>query len=254
MHLTLPQPAPKYKSPTQQVRVSTEPWAAANLYCPNCPSPRLDSLKTNTPASDFICPRCKERFQLKSGKSPFKSRIPDAAYSKMIEAIRKDETPSIFALHYDPVEWRVRNLILIPRFTYSLKDIFKRQPLSSTAQRHDWVGCDILLGAIPHRARIQVISDGVPISPRGVRQEFQRLSPLQRIQTKVRGWTLDVLLILESFGKPEFTLDEVYAHEAKLRALHLLNRHVRPKIRQQLQVLRDMGLLEFIGRGKYRLV
>jgi type II restriction enzyme len=191
---------------------------------------------------------------LKSGKSPFKSRIPDAAYSKMIEAIRKDETPSIFALHYDPVEWRVRNLILIPRFTYSLKDIFKRQPLSSTAQRHDWVGCDILLGAIPQRARIQVISDGVLISPQGVRQEFQRLSPLQRIQTKVRGWTLDVLLILESFGKPEFSLDEVYAHEAKLRALHLLNRHVRPKIRQQLQVLRDMGLLEFLGRGKYRLV
>jgi type II restriction enzyme len=191
---------------------------------------------------------------LKSGKSPFKSRIPDAAYSKMIEAIRKDETPSIFALHYNPTEWRVSNLILIPRFTYSLKDIFKRQPLSSTAERHNWVGCDILLRAIPQRARIQVILDGVPVSPSGVRQVFQRLRPLQRIQSKVRGWTLDVLLILESFGKQEFSLDEVYAHEAKLRALHLLNRHVRPKIRQQLQVLRDMGLLEFLGRGRYRLV
>jgi type II restriction enzyme len=61
------------------------------------------------------------------------------------------------------------------------------------------------------------------------------------------------LLILESFGKPEFGLDEVYAHEAKLRARHVLNRHVRPKIRQQLQVLRDLGLLEFLGRGRYRL-
>lgn len=171
----------------------------------------------------------------------------------MIEAIRKDETPSIFALHYDPVGWRVSNLILIPRFTYSLKDIFKRPPLPSTAKRHDWVGCDILLGAIPQRARIQVILDGVPISPPGVRHEFQRLRPFEQIQTKVRGWTLDVLLIIESFGKPEFSLDEVYAHEAKLRALHVLNRHVRPKIRQQLQVLRNMGLLEFLGRGRYRL-
>lgn len=171
----------------------------------------------------------------------------------MIEAIRNDETPSIFALHYDPVRWRVSNLILIPRFTYSVKDIFKRPPLSSTAERHDWVGCDILLGAIPQCARIQVILDGVPTSPQGVRQEFHRLRPLEQIQTKVRGWTLDVLLILESFGKPEFSLDEVYAHEAKLRALHVLNRHVRPKIRQQLQVLRDMGLLQFLGRGRYRL-
>jgi type II restriction enzyme len=171
----------------------------------------------------------------------------------MIEAIRKDETPSIFALHYDPMEWCVSNLVLIPRFTYSLKDIFKRPPLSSTAQRHDWVGCDILLGAIPQRARIPVILDGVPMSPRGVRQEFQRLRPFEQIQTKVRGWTLDVLLIIESFGKREFSLDEVYAHEAKLRALHVLNRHVLPKIRQQLQVLRNMGLLEFLGRGRYRL-
>ena len=31
------------------------------------------------------------------------------------------------------------------------------------------------------------------------------------------------------------------------------NRHVRDKIRQQLQVLRDLGLLEFRGDGSYRL-
>ena len=31
------------------------------------------------------------------------------------------------------------------------------------------------------------------------------------------------------------------------------NRHVRPKIRQQLQVLRDLGLLDFLGGGSYRL-
>src|SRR5260370_11442584 len=121
-------------------------------------------MKEDRDASNVVWTRCEERFQLKSGKSPFKSRIPDAAYSKMIEAIRKDETPSIFALHYDAVEWRVSNLILIPRFTYSLKDIFKRQPLSSTAERHNWVGCDILLRAIPQRARIQVILDVAPIS------------------------------------------------------------------------------------------
>jgi type II restriction enzyme len=29
--------------------------------------------------------------------------------------------------------------------------------------------------------------------------------------------------------------------------------NVRPKIRQQLQVLRDRGWTEFVGRGRYRL-
>lgn len=253
MDLTLPVPAPQYKNPTQKARVSTEPWAVANLYCPNCSSPRLDPLKPNTPASDFVCPLCEERFQLKSGRSPFGARIADAAYSKMVEAIRKDQTPNIFALHYDMKKWTVSNLTLIPRFAYSLKDIFKRPPLSPAAERHDWVGCDILLGAIPRSARIPVVSDGLPASSVAVRREFQRLKPLHRVKSKARGWTLDVLLIVESLQKREFHLDEVYAHEAELRALHVLNRHVKPKIRQQLQQLRDLGFLTFLAPGHYRL-
>ena len=32
-----------------------------------------------------------------------------------------------------------------------------------------------------------------------------------------------------------------------------VNAHVRDKIRQQLQVLRDLGLLTFLGSGFYRL-
>src|SRR5689334_18268555 len=39
-----------------------------------------------------------------------------------------------------------------------------------------------------------------------------------------------------------------------LAKLHPDNRHVRDKIRQQLQVLRGLGLLEFLGAGSYRLL
>jgi type II restriction enzyme len=38
-----------------------------------------------------------------------------------------------------------------------------------------------------------------------------------------------------------------------LHALHPSNRHIRPKIRQQLQVLRNLGLLEFVLPGEYRM-
>jgi type II restriction enzyme len=62
-----------------------------------------------------------------------------------------------------------------------------------------------------------------------------------------------VLMIVDSLGKRKFSLDEVYAHEAELRELHLLNRHVRPKIRQQLQKLRELRLLDFLAPGRYRL-
>lgn len=243
-----------YTSGSQVARVVTEPWAAENLYCPACPSPRLLSLKANTPASDLICPRCEENFQLKSTRSRFTTRIPDAAYSRMIEAIEGGVTPSIFALQYDLIAWRVLELTLIPRFAYSTKDIFRRPPLSASAKRHDWVGCDILLAAIPQSARIKVITDSIPTGPAHVRAQFQRLKPLQRVSTRVRGWTLDVLRIVEAFGEGNFSLQDVYAFERDLRVLHPKNRHVREKIRQQIQVLRDLHFIEFLDRGHYRLL
>jgi type II restriction enzyme len=86
-----------------------------------------------------------------------------------------------------------------------------------------------------------------------VRSSYNRLRPLEKLQVEKRGWTLDVLQAVQSLGKMEFTLAEVYAHAGSLAKLHPQNRHVQPKIRQQLQMLRDMGLLEFVGRGCYRL-
>jgi type II restriction enzyme len=38
-----------------------------------------------------------------------------------------------------------------------------------------------------------------------------------------------------------------------LEKLHPDNQHVNDKIRQQLQILRDAGLLRHIGRGEWRL-
>ncbi len=62
-----------------------------------------------------------------------------------------------------------------------------------------------------------------------------------------------MLQVVQSLGKMDFTLADVYAHASSLAKLHPYNRHVRDKIRQQLQVLRDLGLLTFLGSPSYRL-
>jgi type II restriction enzyme len=110
-------------------------------------------------------------------------------------------------------------------------------------------------------------------SPEEVRAQFKRVKPLKDISVTQRGWTLDVLNIvrrlvesrrrgdksLKPTGQPEslrlltssptneFTTAEVYAFERELEKLHPDNRHVKDKIRQQLQVLRDAGLLLHVG-------
>jgi type II restriction enzyme len=51
----------------------------------------------------------------------------------------------------------------------------------------------------------------------------------------------------------EFTLDEAYSLIPALSALYPNNRNVGPKIRQQLQILRDLGRLQFLARARNRL-
>lgn len=45
----------------------------------------------------------------------------------------------------------------------------------------------------------------------------------------------------------------MYDHADQLAELHPHNHHTHGKIRQQLQVLRDLDLLEFLGNGSYVL-
>ncbi len=46
----------------------------------------------------------------------------------------------------------------------------------------------------------------------------------------------------------------MYEFKNVLEKIHPENKHIKDKIRQQLQVLRDKGYLEFISPGKYRLI
>ncbi len=75
----------------------------------------------------------------------------------------------------------------------------------------------------------------------------------QHFLTGFSGWlrlTLEAVL-----AQPEdaFSLDAVFATCVPLIAARFPdNRHPRPKVRQQLQRLRALGLVEFLGAARYR--
>ncbi|WP_376096788.1 hypothetical protein ACE7GA_05510 [Roseomonas sp. CCTCC AB2023176] len=81
----------------------------------------------------------------------------------------------------------------------------------------------------------------------------RRAAPLRAGDLTARTWTIDVLRCVERLARAEFSPTEVYGAVPDLQARHPHNRNVRPKIRQQLQVLRDAGWLTFLGNGRYRL-
>ncbi len=273
--------ADAYKSGSQRAKNVTEAWGADNFYCPNCSSPKLDWLKPNTKANDYRCPNCGFWYQLKSQKTRICNQINDGAYRAMMEAIQNDKAPSFYFMQYDLATWSVRNLLLVPHFAFPPSAIIKRKPLSPTARRAGWIGCNFALNWIPVDARIAVVTESRVTPVNEVREKFRRVKPLKEISVKERGWTLDVLNIVrrlsesrrrgneslnkKSPGQPEslrlltssptteFTNEDVYVFTRELEKLHPDNRHVKDKIRQQLQVLRDLGLLLHIGSGVWRL-
>ncbi len=249
-----PQLGSSYKSASQRARVISESWAAENLYCPACACNSLGKLAANTKSIDFECLRCSSGFQLKSASRKFGECINDGAYTAMRQTILSGRTPSLFMLHYDLASWTVQNLTIVPSFAFTLSCLQRRAALSVTAERAGWVGCNILISSIPQDARIQVVSDGAEEKREKVRRKFKLLRPISELNAMQRGWTLDVLNVVRSLKKNIFDLSEVLGSSDELQKLHPENRHVEAKVRQQLQRLRDLGLIEFVNnRGTYKL-
>lgn len=255
MILNLPtEPAEGYKSASQRARVITEAWTLANMYCPACTSGNLDIKQPGTEVVDFFCSKCYSEFQLKATARPIGKKVVDAAYDAMIRAILRDSLPHFLFLSYNNVRLTVNDLLLIPSFCLPRSAIERRNPLKATARRAGWVGCNIILDSVPPEGRIRVIHSGNIISKLSVRKHFHNVQPLKNVSSRTRGWTLDVLTLLRSLQSPEFTIDNAYSFEQVLSQKHPENKHVRAKIRQQLQILRDLGYLQFVKRGYYRLV
>ena len=255
VHLEMrPEVAEGYKSPAQRARVVTETWVSENMYCPSCDSDCLAPLPKNTKVADFLCDSCDDRFQLKSQSRPLGNRILDSAYDPMMEAVLAGTTPNLLLMHYRPVIWRVRDFLAVPGHFLTSSSIEKRPPLKSYARRAGWVGCNILLEQLPSDGRIHIVANGNITATTEVREKWKSFSFLKEQKAEARGWLADVLACVRRVGRSEFKLAEVYAFESELQKLHPGNRHVRDKIRQQLQALRDYGVLEFLGSGRYRFL
>jgi type II restriction enzyme len=244
----------QYKSASQRARVITESWARDNLYCVSCDAQRLTAAPTNTQAIDFTCDACSSPYQLKSQSTPLGRRIVDAGYAAMCRAVLRNQTPNLIVLHYNSRDWRVQNAILVPAYAFSLSAIEARKPLAKSARRAGWIGCNILLCNIPLDVRIPLVMAGTINRFCDVRHHYQSMAAIKSMGSGQRGWLLDVLNVARSLQRCEFSLNDIYKHERYLEALHPKNLNVRPKIRQQLQKIRDMGLIDFLGDGTYRWV
>lgn len=253
-NLGFEEPQARFGNPSQNARIWTEGWAARSLFCPNCGAEKMSQFPANRQVADFECRACNEEYELKAKKGRFGAKVLDGAYSAKMQRLKSANNPSLMLLNYDALRMSVTNLIVVPKHFFIPEIIEARKPLGPNARRAGWQGSHIRLDAIPVSGKIALVQDGILVPKEAVLKSWRdTLFLREEASLDARGWLIDVMRCVERIGRPEFSLDDVYAFEPRLSALYPDNRNVRPKIRQQLQVLRDHGWLIFEGRGRYRL-
>lgn len=241
-----------YHSGTQIARVLTENWVNQNMYCPRCGNLHINHFENNRPVADFYCPACNNQFELKSKVGPLTHKINDGAYSTMISRITSNENPDFLFMNYSKTENQVKDLILIPKHFFVPTIIEARAPLAPNARRAGWIGCNILIDKIPLQGRIDIIKDGTVQDAVNVVQSVNKSNSLYIENIGKRGWLMDVLNCVNRIPQILFTLENLYQFVPLLSTLHPQNNNIEAKIRQQLQILRDKGYIEFLGNGVYR--
>jgi type II restriction enzyme len=242
-----------YRSGAQKARVWTESWVQRWMYCPNCGQQPISKLRGNAPVADFRCPDCTEIFELKSGQGRFGRSVVDGAYQTMIRRLLESTNPNLFLLNYDRERLTVTDVAVVPKHFFVRDVVKERRPLGPRARRAGWVGCSIRLDRIPSVGRITIVRDGQQEPKEAVLANWRRTLFLREGTSEARGWLIETIRCVEAIGRPTFGIDDVYAFEARLSSLYPQNRHVKEKLRQQLQVLRDRGFIEFLGGGQYRV-
>jgi type II restriction enzyme len=241
----------RYHSNSQKARIITEQWVNQNMFCPVCGAEHLVQFTANKPVADFYCDNCRQEYELKSKvAASIGKTISDGAYSTMIDRITSNNNPNLFYMTHNDVS--INNLILIPRYFFTPSIIEKRKPLADTARRAGWVGCNINISTIPQNCKISIVKSGIVSDKISVLQEYNKIKALQIDNIDSRGWMLDVLFCINMIPNDTFNLEQVYCFEKALSEKHPDNRFIKAKIRQQLQLLRDKGFLEFVERGIYK--
>jgi type II restriction enzyme len=240
-----------YVSPSQIAKILTERWVAEESYCPSCLN-SLTNAQANAAVLDFSCHSCNADFELKSKKGAWGKKITDGAYGSMISRLNAPSSPHFLFLNYSS-NYKVDGLIAVPAYFIQPSCIERRKPLSLNARRAGWVGCNILSEKIPELGKITLIKNSIVVPSSRVRQQWGRISFLGQVKkAEARGWTLDILKCIENLVSESFTLSQLYAFEDTLAIKHPNNKHIKEKIRQQLQILRDKNVIEFISPGKYK--
>ena len=223
------------------IRDLCENWFLDNVFCPNCGYEKLN--KTPSSASTFCCSACQNKFLLtyreEKDESQLSVELP-FSYNKIISQIESALIPDTFVLFFNEY-CDVTRLFLVHKKFITTDAIIQKGNVP-------FLALDKILGlGIIRFFQYEEDLDGSEILA-----AYQNAKLAEEESAEFNGWVKDVYLCIVKIGKEEFELNDVYRYVDYLKQKHVNNNTIEAKIRQQLQVLRKRGYLEFLGHGRFR--
>ncbi len=100
--------------------------------------------------------------------------------------------------------------------------------------------------SIPRPKRAQAITDSLETAVHVGKED------IDAVVQHLGGWRGATLEVIRTKLPVEFALADIYQFEPHFRQLFPQNENIQAKLRQQLQALRDLGLVAFLGGGRYQ--
>ena len=110
------------------------------------------------------------------------------------------------------------------------------------------------IGQLTQNGKIFLVKNSEALPQKDVLEKWRNTNFIKYKKGNAKGWILEIMNCADKINRKTFSLEDMYSFESHLKQKYPKNNHIKDKIRQQLQVLRDKGIIEFKGHGKYEKI
>lgn len=145
-----------WKSESRIIGEACEDYVKNKMKCIRCNNNNFEKYKKNEKSKDLICVSCNQKYQIKS-KSATHKKVDNIKSKKKFKTIGGDYSTTLNNINdkidyliilYEKQSYTILNILYITNENINSNCIIPRKPLSSTAKRAGWQGCNILFDNI----------------------------------------------------------------------------------------------------------
>jgi type II restriction enzyme len=145
-----------WKSESRIIGEACEYYIKNNVKCIRCNNNNFSKYKTNEASKDLICINCSQKFQVKA-KSATQKQVNNIKNTDIFKTIGGEYSTTVKNINeqidyliilYEKQSYKIINILYIKYENINQTCIIPRKPLSTTAKRAGWQGCNIIFNNI----------------------------------------------------------------------------------------------------------